>query len=83
MRGSEPGSEHPCTALGVELIQELQAQGRGINLIEHDIHNVMKPCDRACVMKNGQLIGTVNANEVTDDEILVMIIMGKKPAKTA
>ena len=43
----------------------------------------MKLGDRACVMKNGQLIGTVNANEVTDDEILVMIIMGKKPAKTA
>ena len=83
MRGSEPGSEHPCTALGVELIQELQAQGHGINLIEHDIHNVMKLGDRACVMKNGQLVGTVNANEVTDDEFLVMIIMGKKPATTA
>jgi xylose isomerase len=31
-------------------------------------------------MKNGQLVGTVNVNEVTDDDILGMIILGKKPA---
>ncbi|WP_431297923.1 ATP-binding cassette domain-containing protein [Tabrizicola sp. BL-A-41-H6] len=82
--------DEPTAALGphetqmvAELIQELKAQGLGIFLIEHDIHNVMKLCDRACVMKNGQLVGTVNVNEVTDDDILGMIIMGKKPAKAA
>ncbi len=62
-----------------ELIEELKRQGLGIFLIEHDIHNVMKLCDRAMVMKNGQSVGTVNVNEVTDDDILGMIIMGKKP----
>ena len=59
----------------------LKAQGLGIFLIEHDIHNVMKLCDRAVVMKNGQRVGTVNVNDVTDDDILGMIIMGKKPAQ--
>jgi D-xylose transport system ATP-binding protein len=43
----------------------------------------MKLCDRASVMKNGQLVGTVNVNEVTDEDILGMIILGKKPAKAA
>ena len=82
--------DEPTAALGphetqmvAELIQELKAQGLGIFLIEHDIHNVMKLCDRACVMKNGQLVGTVNVNEVTDEDILGMIILGKKPAKAA
>ena len=82
--------DEPTAALGphetqmvAELIQELKAQGLGIFLIEHDIHNVMKLCDRASVMKNGQLVGTVNVNEVTDDDILGMIILGKKPAKAA
>ncbi|MBC2835078.1 ATP-binding cassette domain-containing protein [Paragemmobacter straminiformis] len=82
--------DEPTAALGphetqmvAELIQELKAQGLGIFLIEHDIHNVMKLCDRACVMKNGQLVGTVKVDEVTDDDILGMIIMGKKPAKAA
>jgi D-xylose transport system ATP-binding protein len=82
--------DEPTAALGphetqmvAELIQELKAQGLGIFLIEHDIHNVMKLCDRACVMKNGQLVGTVKVDEVTDDDILGMIILGKKPAKAA
>ncbi len=82
--------DEPTAALGphetqmvAELIEELKKQGLGIFLIEHDIHNVMKLCDRASVMKNGQLVGTVNVDEVTDDDILGMIIMGKKPAKAA
>ena len=82
--------DEPTAALGphetqmvAELIDELKRQGLGIFLIEHDIHSVMKLCDRASVMKNGQLVGTVNVNEVTDDDILGMIILGKKPAKAA
>lgn len=80
--------DEPTAALGpqetqmvAELIQELKKQGLGIFLIEHDIHSVMKLCDRAVVMKNGQRVGTVNVDEVTDEDILGMIIMGKKPAK--
>jgi D-xylose transport system ATP-binding protein len=34
-------------------------------------------------MKNGQLVGTVDVNQVTDEDILSMIILGKKPAKAA
>ena len=77
--------DEPTAALGpqetqmvAELIGELKKQGLGIFLIEHDIHNVMKLCDRASVMKNGQLVGTVDVDKVTDDEILGMIIMGKQ-----
>ena len=80
--------DEPTAALGphetqmvAELIQELKKQGLGIFLIEHDIHAVMDLCDRAVVMKNGQKVGTVNVGEVTDDDILSMIIMGKKPAQ--
>lgn len=78
--------DEPTAALGpqetqmvAELINQLKAQGIGIFLIEHDVHSVMDLCDRASVMKNGQLVGTVNVNEVTDEDILGMIILGKKP----
>ena len=78
--------DEPTAALGphetqmvAELIEELKKQGLGIFLIEHDIHNVMKLCDRAVVMKNGQRVGTVNVKDVTDEDILGMIILGKKP----
>ena len=82
--------DEPTAALGphetqmvVELIQELKAHGLGILLIEHDIHNVMKLCDRASVMKNGKLVGTVDVKDVTDDDILAMIILGKNPTAKA
>ena len=82
--------DEPTAALGpqetqmvAELIEELKKQGLGIFLIEHDIHNIMKLCDRASVMKNGQLVGTVNVDDVTDEDILGMIILGKKPEKAA
>ena len=82
--------DEPTAALGVEetrmvaeLIDELKKQGIGIFLIDHDIHQVQALCDRASVMKNGKLVGTVNVNEVTDDDILGMIILGKKPAQAA
>lgn len=82
--------DEPTAALGpqetqmvAELIEELKRQGLGIFLIEHDIHSVMKLCDRASVMKNGALVGTVDVDEVTDDDILGMIILGKTPEKAA
>lgn len=80
--------DEPTAALGpqetqmvAELIGELKRQGLGIFLISHDIHDVMELCDRVSVMKNGQLVGTERVEDVTDDDILGMIILGKKPVK--
>jgi D-xylose transport system ATP-binding protein len=80
--------DEPTAALGphetqmvADLIDELKAQGLGIFLIDHDIHQVMKLCDRASVMKNGQVVGTVEVKDVTDDDLLAMIILGKKPGE--
>ncbi|WP_415404305.1 ATP-binding cassette domain-containing protein [Tateyamaria sp. SN3-11] len=80
--------DEPTAALGPhetqmvsELIQQLKADGIGIFLISHDIHDVMELCDRASVMKNGKLVGTVDVDDVTDDDLLGMIILGKKPGE--
>jgi D-xylose transport system ATP-binding protein len=82
--------DEPTAALGPhetqmvsELIQQLKTEGIGIFLIDHDVHQVMELCDRASVMKNGQLVGTVNVADVTDDDLLGMIILGKHPHETA
>ena len=37
-------------------------------------------CDRATVMKNGSVVGTVRMEDVTQDDVLQMIIQGKPPA---
>ncbi len=82
--------DEPTAALGVhetkmvaDLIQELKNQGLGIFLISHDTREMMELCDRVSVMKNGQLVGTERVEDVTEDDILSMIIMGKKPERAA
>jgi D-xylose transport system ATP-binding protein len=78
--------DEPTAALGPaetaqvhDLIQQLKSEGIGIFLISHDIHSVFDVADRISVMLQGRLVGTVNKNEVTKDEVLAMIIMGKLP----
>ncbi len=78
--------DEPTAALGPqetaqvgELIMQLKAQGIGIFLISHDIHDVFDLADRLAVMKNGRVVGTAHVNDVTKDEVLGMIILGKVP----
>lgn len=80
--------DEPTAALGPqetkqvsELILELKKQGIGIFLISHDIHDVFDLADRVAVMKNGKLVGSANTVDVTKDEVLGMIILGKVPEK--
>jgi len=78
--------DEPTAALGpqetaqvAELIKQLKAEGIGIFLISHDIHDVFDLADRVSVMKNGRVVGTAHVRDVTKDEVLGMIIMGKCP----
>jgi D-xylose transport system ATP-binding protein len=80
--------DEPTAALGPaetsqvhELIGRLKSEGIGIFLISHDIHDVFDLADRISVMLMGKLVGTVNKVDVTKDEVLAMIIMGKKPGE--
>ncbi len=82
--------DEPTAALGVhetamvaELIQELKKQGLGIFLISHDTREMMELCDRVAVMKNGQMVGSERVEDVTEDDILSMIILGKNPREAA
>lgn len=78
--------DEPTAALGPEetamvgnLVRQLKAEGVGIFLISHDMHDVFALSDRLAVMKNGKLIGTYKTTDVTEDEVLSMIISGKQP----
>lgn len=80
--------DEPTAALGPAetaqvrtLIQQLKAEGIGIFLISHDIHDVFDLSDRISVMLHGRLVGTVLKSSVTTDEILAMIIMGRQPGE--
>jgi len=62
-----------------ELVKQLKADGIGIFLISHDIHDVFDLADRVSVLKNGRLVGTRRTADVTKDQVLAMIILGKLP----
>jgi D-xylose transport system ATP-binding protein len=78
--------DEPTAALGPaetaqvgELIKQLKSEGIGIFLISHDIHDVFDLADRVTVMKNGQIVGAGRVQDMTKDEVLGMIILGKCP----
>ena len=80
--------DEPTAALGPaetaqvrNLIRQLKSEGLGIFLVSHDIHDVFDLSDRISVMYHGKLVGTVKKEEVTTDEVLGMIILGKPPTK--
>ena len=80
--------DEPTAALGPaetaqvrDLIRQLKAEGIGIFLISHDIHDVFDLSDRISVMYHGKIVDTVDKVAVTTDEVLGMIILGKKPAE--
>jgi D-xylose transport system ATP-binding protein len=80
--------DEPTAALGPqetaevgELVKKLKADGVGIFLISHDIHDVFDLADRICVMKNGRIVGTARVADVSKDEVLGMIILGQCPPK--
>jgi D-xylose transport system ATP-binding protein len=80
--------DEPTAALGPaetsqvhSLIRQLKSEGIGIFLVSHDIHDVFDLSERISVMYHGKLVDTVNKNDVTTDEVLGMIILGKPPTK--
>ena len=82
--------DEPTAALGPaetaqvhELVAQLKTEGIGIFLISHDIHDVFDLADRITVMLQGKLVATVDKTAVTKDEVLAMIIMGKKPGEVS
>jgi D-xylose transport system ATP-binding protein len=77
--------DEPTAALGPaetaqvrEQIKQLKNEGVGIFLVSHDIHDVFDLSERISVMYHGRLVDTVNKDDTSPDEIVSMIILGKR-----
>ncbi len=78
--------DEPTAALGPaetshvrDLIRQLKSDGIGIFLVSHDIHDVFDLSERISVMYHGRIVDTVDKADLTPDEVLGMIILGKRP----
>jgi D-xylose transport system ATP-binding protein len=82
--------DEPTAALGPgetrmvkDMIRGLKQDGLGIFLVSHELRDVFDVCDRIVVLKNGRLVGTAHVADVTEEDVLGMIILGKSPAMRA
>lgn len=75
--------DEPTSALSVEaaqrileLIDDLRSQGMTVILINHNIDEVFEVADRIAVLAQGNLIGTRHANELSESQ-LIQMMMGR------
>jgi ABC-type sugar transport system ATPase subunit len=52
------------------LIQEFAARGCGVLFISSDLEEVVELCDRAIVMREGSVVGTLARSDLTRTAIL-------------
>lgn len=60
-----------------KIIRMLKSQNVGIIYITHRLDEVFKISDRVTVLKDGIKVKTVNTNEITEDELITMMV-GRK-----
>lgn len=57
-----------------DLITRLKASGLSIIFISHRLSEVFDIADKITVLKDGQLVGTVNTSEATSEDIVYMMV---------
>ena len=72
--------DEPTAALGVsqthqvlELIKRLRAQGLGVMVISHNLHEVFEVADRIMVLRLGRLVATFERRDVSPEDVITAI----------
>jgi ribose transport system ATP-binding protein len=73
--------DEPCSALSEKdsdnlfrILKNLKSQGISIIYIDHRMENIFKIGDRITVLRDGEKIGTRNIKDITQDEIIQMMV---------
>ena len=72
----EPNSSLAETETEVlfEVIETLKARGIAVIYVSHKIDEVLRISDRITVLRDGAYVGTVNANETTENQVVNMMV---------
>lgn len=57
-----------------KIIDKLKKSGVGIVYISHRMEEIFSICDRATVLKDGTLVGTVDTKDTTEDKLIAMMV---------
>lgn len=64
-----------------KLVEALKEQGISIILISHNLDEVFSLTDRITVLDNGRLVGVVDSDSVTKNDVVKMIVEGRPPGE--
>ncbi len=72
----EPTSSLSSTEVDhlLSLVRDLKEKGIGIIFISHRLDEVFRVADRIMVMKDGESVGVVDAEDVTRDQLITMMV---------
>lgn len=77
--------DEPTSALNAQeaahlfrIIQRLKAEGRAIVYISHKMDEIERLADRISVLRDGRLIGTYPASEVSADDLIGLMVGDKR-----
>lgn len=74
------GMNHEETARMLRRIQDLNAQGLTIFLVEHDMRLIMNVCERVVVLNYGRKIADGTPKEICDNKEVIAAYLGSKYA---
>lgn len=60
----------------IDLVKTLRDEGISVLLISHSLEEIFSLTDRITVLHSGQCVGTVTSSEVTEEEVVEMMIAG-------
>ncbi|WP_167042365.1 sugar ABC transporter ATP-binding protein [Salinibacterium sp. ZJ454] len=63
-----------------EQIEEIAAQGAGILMIDSELEDLCRLCDRILVLRNGRIVDELKGDARTKERILELIYIGKEAA---
>jgi len=73
-RGIDVGAKQEIYRLMTELLSE----GKAIIMVSSDMPEVVSMSDRVMVMKNGRIVGEIDGDDITEENVLELSIGGSK-----
>jgi ABC-type sugar transport system ATPase subunit len=70
------------TQLIFDLVERLRAQGQAVGIVTHRLDEVCRLADRATILRDGCLVGTLDRDEI-DPKRMVTMMLGREPEPPA
>ncbi|MFQ7159959.1 MAG: sugar ABC transporter ATP-binding protein, partial [Ruthenibacterium sp.] len=59
-----------------QIMDSLAKEGKAVVMISSEMPELLGVCDRILVLKEGRILGQVQAKETSQEEIMAMIVNG-------